>query len=250
MARCHVRIRLLTFCLLSLQAEKWLKSQQSPLPCFLISLLTRWKQFIHQLNNQQFDIVLIPPFWYPVAVDQKGYVPLLNMAEPFRVQLLVLDDSEIQSAEDLRGRIIATPPAFAPVSQMAIRFLPDQGLVPAKDVKLMENRTADSCLDKVVRGLASACVVPPYAQDYFEQTRQVKFRRVSESESIPGVALVVSQRLDDDARDQVKQFFLELGKTEAGRQLMTHMKTSGFILIEKGEYEPVRKLLQQMRPLH
>ncbi len=208
------------------------------------------KAFIHQLNNQQYDIALIPPFWYPVAVDRKGYRPLLKMAEPFRALILVPEDSPVTSIEELRGQTIATPPAFAPVSQLAIKTLVEHGLVPGSDVRLMANPTVDDCFRQVYQQQASACVSPPHAPTYYEKTRQLKFRSVLESRGGPGVALVVHQRLGSDVGERMEQFFLQLHRTEMGRYLLKNMKTRQFIAIEKGEYEPVRQLLKNTHPVH
>ncbi len=208
------------------------------------------KAFIQRLNNKQYDIALIPPFWYPVAVDRRGYRPLLKMAEPFRALILVPEESPIKSVEELRGHTIATPPAFAPVSQLAIKSLVEHGLVPGSDVRLKANPTVDDCFRQVMQQLASACVSPPHAPAYYEKTRQLKFRSVLESRGLPSVALVVHQQLSEDVRQRVEQFFRQLHQTEEGRKLLRNMKTREFVAIEKGEYEPVRQLLKHTQPVH
>ena len=156
---------------------------------------TSHKQFIHQLNNEVYDIVLVPPFWYPVAVDQKNYLPQLKMSEPFRSLILVPVDSPLQQVSDLKNRVIATPPPFVPVVTLAIKALAKNGLVPGRDVTLLSNQTVDQCFQQVINGNAEACVSPPFAPDFFEAERHVEFRTLLESEGIPSVALIAHQRL-------------------------------------------------------
>ena len=208
------------------------------------------RQFIHELNNESYEIVLVPPFWYPVAVDQKNYLPKLKMSEPFRSLVLVPEDSPIQQIEDLRNQVIATPPKFVPVVTLVIKALAQNGLVPGRDLTLMSNETVEQCFQKVVQSSAVACVAPPFTPDYFEENRQIKFRTVMESEGIPGVALIVHQRVELARRNAIYLFFRDLDQTRHGRELLSKMKTQKFVPIEKGEYDSVRKLLHKSRAYH
>ncbi len=208
------------------------------------------KQFIHKLNNEVFDIVLVPPFWYPVAVDQKNYLPMLKMIEPFRSLILVPEDSSIQQAKDFKMQVIATPPSFVPVVTLAIKELVKNGLVPGRDLTLMSNKTVDQCFQQVLNAKAVACVAPPFTPDYFEASRQIKFRTVLASEGIPSVALIVHQRVKLAQRNAIYLLFRDLDQSDEGRQLLHNMKTEKFIPIEKGEYDVVRSLLHKSRAYH
>jgi len=58
------------------------------------------------------------------------------MKKPFVSLIVVLDSSPIKSIEDLRGKTIATPPAYVPVVHMARKALIKEGIIPGKDVTL------------------------------------------------------------------------------------------------------------------
>ncbi len=134
-----------------------------------------FKKFLDKLKSGYYDFALIQPFWYPVAVDKTGYLPLLKMQEPFVSLIMVLDNSDIKKPQDLKGKIIATPPAFVPVVHMAKRALIEHNLVPGKDLTFKAFKTVDSCFQQVLISKASACVAPPFAPAIYEQSMHVAY---------------------------------------------------------------------------
>ncbi len=208
------------------------------------------KRFIHKLNNAHYDFAVVPPFWLPVAVDRQGYHALLKMKEPFSAQLLVMEDSPYYALKDLRGKIIATPPAFTPVVNLAISSIMSQGLLPGKDIVLNENETVSECLQKLVDHLADACVSPPFAHGYYERKYKVKFRKVMSSRSIPGVTLIAHGRVSGAHRGQLEDQFLRLENSVDGRLLLQGMQTQGFIPVDIAEYAEVRKIMRESRLIH
>ncbi len=208
------------------------------------------KKFIHRLNNEYYDFALIPPFWYPVAVDEKNYIPLLKMVEPFTSLVLVLDDSPALDVNDLRGKTIATPPAFTPVVYLAIKALSSQGIVPGRDVTLKAQKTVDACFQLLLNQQAQACVSPPFAPAYFEQRRNVRFRALLKSDGIPGVALVAHSRLEERIRQQIQDGFMAWPESQEGQDLLSRMQIRRFVPIMEGDYTEVRALLKQTRPMH
>lgn len=206
-----------------------------------------FKKFLAKLKAEYYDFALIQPFWYPVAVDKKGYIPLLKMQEPFVSLIMVLDNSQILSVEDLRGKIIATPPAFVPVVHMAKRALIKKGILPGKDVTFKAYKSVDSCLQQVLIGTASACVAPPFAPAVFEKAMKIKLRSVLESEGIPNLALVIHPRVPEKDRQLISETIRTWNKTENGQQLLTDMQTKQFIPIQNEEYDVVREFLKEIK---
>lgn len=204
-------------------------------------------KFLEKLNAEYYDIVLIQPFWYPIAVDEKGYIPLLRMEEPFVSSIITLENSEIRSVDDLKGKIIATPPPFAPVVHMAKRALLEKGIVPGKDVTFVAFKTVDSCLQQVLIGSANACISPPYVPTMLEQSMNIKLRTVLQSSSIPNMALVVHPRVAEKERDTIKKTFLSLSNTEAGKKLLKNIQSRGFIPIIDSQYDVVRDFRKEIK---
>lgn len=207
-----------------------------------------FKKFLTKLKAGYYDFALIQPFWYPVAVDEKGYIPLLRMVEPFESLILTLSESNIRTVDDLRGKIIATPPAFVPVVHMARRALTAKGIVPGKDVVFKAYKSVDSCFQQLLIGKASACIAPPFAPAIFEQAMNVKFRILFKSSSIPNLALVIHPRVDSHERQRIKDIILSWSHNNKGKALLKSIQTKKFVPIIDKEYDSVRKFLKEIKP--
>ena len=207
---------------------------------------SNFKKFLSKLKSENYDIALIQPFWYPVAVDKKGYIPLLKMKEPFVALIMTLNDSSIRSVDDLKGKVIATPPAFVPVVHMARRALIKQGLVPRKDFTFKAFKSVDSCFQQVLIGKASACVAPPFAPAIFEKVMGVKLKTILKSPGIPNLALVIHPRVPVVHRVKIKKTILSWEHSETGKGLLENMQTEGFVPIVDSEYNLVRNFLKEI----
>jgi len=206
-----------------------------------------FKKFLGKLKAEYYDFALIQPFWYPVAVDKKGYIPLLKMKEPFVSLIMVLDNSKFRTVNDLRGKIIATPPAFVPVVHMARRSLINKGLIPGKDVVFKAFKSVDSCFQQVLIGKASACVAPPFAPAVVEKSMNVKLRTVLKSSGIPNLSIVIHPRVPKQDRKLIKKTIMSWSTTRKGKALLKNMQTQKFIPIIDKEYDVVRKFLKGIK---
>ena len=205
---------------------------------------SEFKRFFARLKQGRYDIALIQPFWYPPAVDQFDYQPLVRMKEPLTSVIMVLNDSPIRQVSDLEGKVIATPPAFVPVVHMSRRELARQGLDPDRDVQLKAFKTVDSCFQQVLIGAADACIAPPFAPAVIEEKMKVKLREVLRTPSIPNLSLVAHSRVPQHEREQIKQLFLSWRQDNDGKTILQRIKTAGFVSSTDKEYDAVRSFVE------
>ncbi len=204
-------------------------------------------RFLNNLKQQRYDIALIQPFWYPPAIDQFGYQPLVRMQEPLASLIMVPDNSPLHSISELKGKLIATPPAFAPVVYMARRALKEAGLIPGKDVQLRAFKSVDSCFQQVFIGSADACITPPFAVAVIEEKMRIKLRALLETTSIPNLSIVVHKRIPADKRERLKNIFLSWKQNNAGKKLLDRIKTQGFVPAIDKEYDMVRAFMREIK---
>ena len=209
---------------------------------------TEFKKFFKKLSQQQYDFALIQPFWYPPAADRFNYLPLARFEEPLTSIIIVPEDSPVKSVTDLRGKTIATPPAFVPVVHMARRTLKDRGLETEVDLYFKAYKSVDSCFQQVLIGNASACVAPNFAQRTIEKKLQVKLRTVVESPSIPNLSLVAHTRIPADHREKIKNLLLswEKGETVEDDNPLKEINTRRFVPANDAEYDSVRSYLREI----
>ncbi len=205
-----------------------------------------FQKFFAKLESQHYDFALIQPFWYPPAVDRFGYLPAVRMREPFTALIMVKHDSPLKNIGDLKGRVIATPPAFVPVVHMAREALEQKGLIVGKDVELRAYKSVDSCFQQVIIGEADACVSPPFAPAVIEEKMKIKLRVLLESSSIPNLSLVIHSRVPKKVRQRIQAAFLGWSQSPVGRRLLHGMKTKQFVVADDAEYDVVRQFLQRI----
>jgi len=208
-----------------------------------------FSKFLAKLESEHYDFALIQPFWYPVAVDKHNYQPSLRMQEPFVSLIMVLDNSPYQDINDLKGKTIATPPAFVPVVHMARRSLFKHNLVPGKDLTFKAFNSVDSCFQQVLIGKASACVSPPFAPAIFEKSMNVKLRTLLRSPGIPNLSLVIHSRVPTSDHNKIKTAVLNWSASAHGKKLLNSMQTSGFVPIKDIEYNVVRDFIKEIKKL-
>lgn len=209
---------------------------------------TEFKRFFKKLSQQRYDFALIQPFWYPPAADRFNYIPLARFKEPLTSVIIVPEDSPIKSVNDLRGKTIATPPAFVPVVHMARRELEDRGLKTGIDLYFEAYKSVDSCFQQVLIGDASACVAPNFARKTIEKKLKVKLRTVVESPSIPNLSLVVHSRIPAAHREKVKNLLLswDKGANGASNNPLNEINTRRFVPAFDAEYDSVRSYLREI----
>jgi phosphonate transport system substrate-binding protein len=209
---------------------------------------TEYRKFFDKLKQQSFDIALIQPFWYPPAADQYNYLPLVRYGEPLTSRIMVLSNSPIKTINDLKGKIIATPPAFVPIVHMAKRALQNHGLNPERDLQLKAFRTVDSCIKQVIIGTASGCVAPNHAHSIIKHKMHTSLRPILESPGIPNISVVVHSRVPPEERDKIKNLMLSWGESgsDAHKNLLNSIGTRGFIQSKDDDYEVVRTLLREI----
>lgn len=207
---------------------------------------SNFTRFFNKLSHQKYDFALIQPFWYPAAVDQFGYLPLVRMEEPLTALIMVMEESSLRDVSELKGKLIATPPPFAPVVHMAKRVLKQLGLTPGLDVELKAFNTVDSCFQQVIIMAAVACIAPSFAPAVIEEKMHVRFRALLEPPPIPNHPFVVHSRVPANDRERIKQALLSWHKSERGKQLLKGMSTQGFVPAEDEEYDVIRTFLAEI----
>ena len=207
---------------------------------------SRFELFFAQLKAEKYDIAFIQPFWYVKAADQFGYLPLARIEKPLTAMIVVLDDSAIRSPEDLRGKTIATPPPFGPVTRMATRALKERGLVPGRDLELKSFKSVDSCYQQLAIGSVSACLSGHLVRREVEKNLKVKLRVLMETPGIPSLVFVAHSRVPAEVRAQLRDTIVAWGDSEAGRTLARGTGATRFVPAEDTDYDVVRALLKEI----
>lgn len=207
---------------------------------------TSFQAFLDNLRQGEYDLALVQPFFYVAAVDEMSYRPLVRADRPFRSVVVVMADSPIRQAADLKGRLIATPPAHVPAVHLARHALREQGLSLADEVRFRAFPSADSCLQQLMIGSADACVTGPLGASTFASRHGIAFHTVIESVALPNLAFIVHQRVDPAQGERWRDYLTGLSNSESGREVLKSINVRAFVTAQDQDYDPVRRFVQQL----
>ena len=199
--------------------------------------------FKENLQAGSYDLVMVQPILYPLAVDKLGYIPLARMQEEIVSLMMVLPDSPLTSITDLAGKTIATPPVNGPVVMLARKHLAKNGINPDTDVSFNQNKTVGACLQKVLIRQADACIAPSFAVPPFEKNMGVSMRRLHVTEGVPNRAFVIHPRVPENVRQRIQQTILSWTASGTGDGILKSLNTEGFVAITDSDYDIVRSLV-------
>jgi ABC-type phosphate/phosphonate transport system substrate-binding protein len=216
-----------------------------------VHLKTRssFEQFAEQLEEQAYDIIFVHPFFYVQAADRYDYLPLARLEGQLTAIVLVREERAWRSWSDLAGKIVATPPALAAVSELARLALLDAGVVPGVDTTLRHFQTKASCLQAVSMGTADACVLPTFVIPQLEAVGEVKLRAMAETPAINSLVFAIHRRVAGIDRTRLLALILSWPGNAQGRAILAAGHWPGFVAAHDADYAQVRNYEARMRML-
>lgn len=205
-----------------------------------------FEKYFQNLKAQTYDVVLIPALYYVPAVDEFGYLPLARVSEPLKGVIVVPDQSAIRSVGDLKGKVIATPPNYAPIVILGKQALRERGLIDGQNVTYKETKTAEICMQQVLVGTTQACLAASFTVAILQQSTGIALRTVLETTSLPSYLIAVHKRMPAYERVRIQAAILGWKDTPAGKVVLKSLNTQGFIAATDADYEPVRAFVHTL----
>ena len=196
--------------------------------------------FIEALSRKAYDVVLVQPFDYGVAVEH-GYVPLAGMQAHLQGSFFVRVDGPYQKVSDLKGQVVAMPPPDAAQSRLALRALTEAGLVPGRDVTVDHRSMHDSCLKQVQLGLAAACATAPITLTMVPRELAQGLRPVGQSGEVPGMLFMAQARVPEAMRARLSAELIGWKDGADGRAILEKTGLGDLVAVDVKDYERLRK---------
>jgi phosphonate transport system substrate-binding protein len=208
-----------------------------------------FEKFAEQIKKQAYDIIFVHPFFYVQAADRYNYLPLARLEGQLTAIALVREDRPWRRWSDLAGKIVATPPPLAAVSELAKVGLVDAGLIPGIDTILRHYRTNTLCLQAVSIGAADACVLPGFAQPQIDAIGKVKLRIMAETPAINHLVFATHQRVPGIDQSKLLALMLSWPDSEQGRAILATGSWPRFVPAHDADYAQVRDYNARLRML-
>ena len=206
-----------------------------------------FESFSEQLGKQTYDIIFVHPFLYVEAADRHDYLPLARLEGELTGVALVSVERPWRTWSDLAGKIVATPPALAAVSELARWALLDAGQVPQVDTTLRHYQTKMGCLQAVSIGEADACVLPRFVLPQISGIAEGRVRVLAESPAVPNLLFAAHSRVPRAERAKLLALILSWPNSEEGRAILATGAWPGFIAAEDADYAQVRSFGARLR---
>lgn len=208
-----------------------------------------FESFMTKLGNAEFDVAFIQPFDYVQIARPQGYIPLVARNEDLHAVIVTLKNNDVRKSEDLRGKIIALPPAVAAVSYIALDMLEKAGLHVPEDVAVLHSNNHGSCIHKVIIGKVDACVVSLSTLRLLEARHHRKLRVIAQSEALPNALFVVRGDVSDKKYLALQNRMLHLASGEQFQQFFNSGEKNPFRITDDSEYDIVRLYCKKFRAI-
>ena len=206
-----------------------------------------YKNFMVNLDKQMYDIVFVQPFDYVNIADKYGYRPLATRNKPLPAILVVKPDGKINNVAQLRGKVIALPPAVAAISYLIKNYLKENGLNPGTDVKIEHQRSHASCMRSVMLGTAAACGTAPPALAFFTKKMNTQLNTIAKTKAIPNSLFAVHPNVPEQVYQELLKQISSWSTTESGKLLLKGSKVDKFIPAYDKDYNVVRRMAKEFR---
>ena len=211
---------------------------------------------VEGIGSGSVDFGIIPPFSAVLAQKQSNAKPILTSkgisGKPgYTAELYVRKDSGIKSLQDVKGKKVA----FVDPSSSSGYIYPGAMLVKAginldKDISYQfsggHDKSLQLLLNKDVDVIATFDGVEErYAKDFPAALTDIE--KLASSDTIPGIMVTASSKMDKDLQEKLKQALLDMEKDPKMKELFTKMfSITGFEEVDQTAYNKVEETAKVM----
>ncbi len=188
-----------------------------------------------------FDFAYMNPYHIMLASEAEGYIPLVrDVGRTLHGVLVVRKDSGIEKITDLQNKKVAFPAPNALGASLQMR----QELADKFDIQIkpLYVKTHDSVYMNVVLGQAAAGGGVQKTLD--RQLPEIRdlLQVIHRTTPVSPHPLAAHPRVPAEIRDQVRDALLAMGKSDAGRQLLTQVPIRQIGSATMQDYAPLKRM--------
>ncbi|MEN1761787.1 phosphate/phosphite/phosphonate ABC transporter substrate-binding protein [Anoxynatronum sibiricum] len=217
---------------------------------------TNYVGVVEGLGSGQVDFGFIPPLAYVLAhqeSDAEVILTSLNRSGEafYRSQFLVGEESDINSFQDVRGKIVGfVDPSSTSGYLFPGAFLVTEGIDLERDMQYVYSGGHDKSLQLLLNGDIDVAVTfvdarERYSQDFpdaMERTRLLGY-----TDHIPNISVTVSGSMEEEMRDRIQQALLAIAEDEEGKALLQELfNMHGFVPATDEDYQVIRTTAEIM----
>jgi phosphonate transport system substrate-binding protein len=204
--------------------------------------------FVERTSKSEYDLILTAPHFARLAERRDGYQVVVRSQNEIQAAFLVRKDSNIQRLEDLKGKRIMVAQPISMMYQLSIGALEKKGLVPGKNITIVEARTNNNALSAPLRNEAEAGVTGILLWGLATGENKEQLRLIATSPSMPGFVLMAHKRIPKKDVDKLRKALLSFRTTPPGEAYFAASGLKGFALTDSAtmsSLDPYTRVLTQ-----
>lgn len=197
--------------------------------------------FEKQFSSGKFDFAYMNPYHAIVANRSVGYVPILrDVSKKLKGIIVVKKTSEYTDVKQLDGKKVVMPAPNA----LGAALLPRAEFAKIYAIKpdISYVKSHDSVYLNVAMGLAQAGGGVMATLKRTPAKVRDKLRVLYSTQSVAAHPIVASSKVDSATVASVKQAFLKLGESPAGRDLLKRIPIKKIGSADLNDYKPLMNL--------
>ena len=187
-----------------------------------------YNQLRRGLQGRSYELAMIHPAHVSIqAIKDSGYrlVVVTKGFQKYTASFLVAADSPLTSLTDLRGRKLGAPDEDSITSWMVRATLRDAKLEPAQ-IQVTYTRYQDAVPFMVEHTFTQTGASASTA--VIKQWEASGGKVLARSRPVPIKQLIAGPQVSDEQLEKLREYFISLDSTEAGRKKLEPIKVKGY----------------------
>ena len=184
--------------------------------------------FDQRTRNGDYDLVLTAPHFGRVAEKRAGFRRVARTRNQVQAVFLVPNSSPVRRIRDLNGKSVMIAQPVSMLYQLAVHTMRQNGLVPGKNVTILDTRTHNNAILAPLHGEADAGVTGLMIWEKLGGEQKQLLRVIGKSGSVPGLMVMANPRVPAADVTTLRHALLRFGHTAAGKAYFLATGLEGF----------------------
>lgn len=196
-------------------------------------------QLIERTDAGRYDLVFTGPSFALRAFDSGLYLPGAIPGNHTTSVLLVSSSSVIQSIEQLKGKVISTPPQKSLAAKVAPSFFRENGFIKSEIPKMLPYASHNAAFLAAQNGDVDAAFIVAFGYSDVVASGAL-VREIARTKPFPGISFIVAKRLPEAQREGIISAILDLNNSSQGKKVLKKIAFPPFRRYSYEEFDNFR----------
>jgi len=184
--------------------------------------------FDQRTRNGDYDLVLTAPHFGRIAEKRADFRRVARTRNQVRAVFLVPNSSPVRRIADLNGKSVMIAQPVSMLYQLAVHTMRQNGLVPGKNVTILDTRTHNNAILAPLHGEADAGVSGLMIWEKLGGEQKQLLRVIGKSGRVPGLMVMANPRVPAQDVAALRHALLRFEHTAAGKAYFLATGLEGF----------------------